>query len=65
MKARNGEKAFVPCGIETASAQTLCIAECQKQGIKNFPEERKRLAEGELTYIDGLYDELISRYKKA
>lgn len=65
MKARNGEKAFVPCGIETASAQTLCIAECQKQEIKNFPEERKRLAEGELTYIDGLYDELISRYKKA
>ena len=65
LKARNGDSPFIPCGIETASAQTLCIAECQKQEIKNFPDEKKLLADGELTYIDGLYDELISRYREA
>lgn len=58
------DKAFIPCGIETASAQVRCIAECAKQPIVDFPEERKRTAPGELTYIDGLYEELVELFNK-
>ena len=57
------EHPFIPCGIETASAQVKCIAECAKQPIIDFPESRKRIGDGELTYIDGLYGELVERYK--
>ncbi len=58
-------KPFVPCGIETASAQVRCIAECAKLPIADFPEERKRLAPGELTYVDGLFEELKSLYERS
>lgn len=58
-------KPFIPCGIEAASAQVRCIAECAKTPITDFPECRLRLGEGELTYIDRLFDELVSRYKKS
>lgn len=58
-------KWFIPCGIETASAQVKCIAECTKQPIHNFAPERIRIGDGELVYADGLYDELVERYKQA
>ena len=58
-------KWVIPCGIETASAQVKCIAECGKQPIHNFAPERIRIGDGELVYADGLYDELVERYKQA
>ena len=58
-------KWFIPCGIETASAQVKCIAECTKQPIHDFAPERIRIGGGELVYADGLYDELLERYKQA
>ena len=58
-------KWVIPCGIETASAQVKCIAECTKQPIHNFAPERIRIGDGELVYADGLYDELVERYKQA
>ncbi len=57
-------KWFIPCGIETASAQVKCIAECGKQPIHTFATDRMRLGDGELVYVDGLYDELVERYKQ-
>lgn len=56
---------FVPCGIEAASAQVKCIAECRKFPIEDFPTERLRIAEGELTYAEGLHDELCRLYDEA
>jgi len=54
----------IPCGVETATAQVHCIAECAKQPIVDFDEDKKRLADGELTYIDGLYEALVDCYEK-
>lgn len=56
---------FIPCGIEAASAQVRCIAECRKFPIEDFPSDRLRITEGELTYVDGLYDELCGLYSEA
>ena len=50
--------------METATAQVHCIAECAKQPIVDFDEDKKRLADGELTYIDGLYEALVDCYEK-
>lgn len=58
------DKKFIPCGIETASAQVYCIAECAKCEIVNFPEDLKREGPGELIYIDGLYDKLMAKWKE-
>ncbi len=54
----------IPCGIETAAAQVQCIAECQKHPIVDFSAERKRIGDNELTYIEGLYGELVDCYEK-
>ncbi|MBE6612075.1 MAG: Gfo/Idh/MocA family oxidoreductase [Ruminococcaceae bacterium] len=59
----NADVPFIPCGVETATAQVRCIAECAKQPIINFEDEKKRLGNGELTYIDGLYEVLVDCYK--
>ncbi len=55
---------FIPCGIETAAPQVECIAECAKLPIVDFPPERLRVGEGELTYAEGLADELIACYRE-
>lgn len=57
------DKPFIPCGIETASAQVRCIADCAERSIVDFPAERKRLDEDELTWVDGLYEELCGIYE--
>ena len=56
---------FLPCGIETASAQVKCIAECAKFPIESFPKESLRVAPDDFTYVDGLYEKLTELYKKA
>ena len=58
-------KVFVPCGIEAASAQVRCIADCAKLPIQNFPADRIKVAENELTYVEGLHDELCALYENA
>ena len=58
------DKWNIPCGVETATAQVHCIAECAKQPIVNFDEDKKRLGDGELVYIDGLYEALVDCYEK-
>ncbi|MCI8389051.1 MAG: Gfo/Idh/MocA family oxidoreductase [Clostridiales bacterium] len=60
----NSSEPFIPCGIETASAQVRCIAECAKLPIVDFPSERKHITASGLTYIEGLYDELLVKYNR-
>ncbi|MBQ8509096.1 MAG: Gfo/Idh/MocA family oxidoreductase [Clostridia bacterium] len=59
--AKGGEQ-FIPCGIETASAEVCCVTECAKLPIVNFSEDKKRLGSNELTYVEGLYDALVDCY---
>ncbi len=56
------DKPFVPCGIETASAQVRCIAGLADQEIRIFGEDEKRMGPDELTYVDGLYEKLRGIY---
>jgi len=59
----NAAQRNIPCGIETASAQVRCIAQCAGMPIIDFEDAKKRVDENELTWIDGLYEALIDCYK--
>jgi predicted dehydrogenase len=58
----NSNNPFIPCGIETSSAHVRCIAECSKMPIINFPESKIRLSAGNQVYVEGLYNELVTKY---
>lgn len=54
------------CGIRAASAHAKVIAEAQKSGITDFPQEKIREnAKGTGVYVDGLYEELMELYVNA
>ena len=57
------DEKFIPCGVETASVQLRCIAECAKLPIVDFPEDRKHVIGDGFTCIDGLYEELCECYR--
>lgn len=52
------------CGVETAAVHTRFINELQKNAdIKSFDEARIK-TDGNLTYVDGLFEELIEIFDK-
>ncbi|MBQ8512363.1 MAG: Gfo/Idh/MocA family oxidoreductase [Clostridia bacterium] len=54
------------CGIRAASAHAKVIAEAQKSGITDFPQEKIREnAKGTGVYVEGLYEELMALYENA
>lgn len=54
------------CGIKAASAHAKVIAEAQKSGVTDFPQERIREnAKGTGVYVEGLYEELMEMYENA
>ncbi len=61
-KQKRGEAPFIPCGIETATAQVKCIAECAKLPIEDAPVDKIRIGKDELTYVEGLADKLLELY---
>ena len=63
-RVRNEPDGYERCGIETAAVHTRFINKLQENAvISDFPAERL-VTDGKLTYVDGLYEELVSEYNK-